>query len=168
MGKPGKEIRYTDYIPGAIGLITACHATYYHEAWGLDLSFEIQVASGLSEFMARFDPSHDLLRLAWAGDVLAGSIALDGSSPSIEGARLRWFIVAPPFRKRGIGGKLLQEALDFSKSAGHDLIFLWTFQGLDAARSLYERAGFRLSREQEVFQWGQHILEQRFDRRSTH
>ncbi len=167
MDKAGPKIHYTGYAPGAIGLITACHAAYYNEAWGLDLSFEIQVAADLAEFMSRFDPSLDFLELAWAGDVLAGSIAVDGSQPENEGARLRWFIVAPPFRKQGIGGTLLQEAVDFSKAAGHDPVFLWTFHGLDEARSLYEQAGFRLSREHEVFQWGQNILEQRFDLQST-
>lgn len=167
MDKPGGEIHYTGYVPGAIGLITASHASYYHRVWGLDLSFEVQVAADLAEFMGRFDPARDFLRLAWAGDVPAGAVAVDGSRPENQGARLRWFIVAPPFRKQGIGGALLKEAVEFSKSARHRLIFLWTFRGLDDARALYERAGFRLSLEHEVVQWGQRILEQRFDLRLT-
>jgi GNAT superfamily N-acetyltransferase len=161
MNQDETDIRYTGRVPGAVGLITACHAIYYHEHWGLDLSFEVQVATELSAFLGRFDPSRDGLWLAWSGDVFAGSVAVDGDGG--EGARLRWFITAPAFRGRGIGQSLLQKAVRFSSDAGHDRLFLWTFRGLDRARSLYERAGFRLAREHEVTQWGQQILEQRFD-----
>lgn len=154
---------YTGYVPGAIGLITACHASYYHEAWGLDLSFEIQVASELAAFLDRFDAESDGLWLAWSGDTFAGSVALDGAASPEDGARLRWFIVAPRFRNQGLGWSLLRRAVRFFQETGHDRLFLWTFQGLDQARALYERAGFHLSREQEVTQWGRHILEQRFD-----
>ncbi len=160
-GKNG--IRYTGYAPGAIGRITACHATYYYENWGLDRSFEIQVASELAAFLGRFDPGRDGLWIAWSGDAFAGSVVVDGSESPEREARLRWFIVAPRFRDRGIGGTLIREAVRFCRDAGHARLFLWTFQGLERARSLYEKVGFRLSGEHEVTQWGQRILEQRFD-----
>lgn len=38
----------------------------------------------------------------------------------------------------------------------------WTFEGLDAARNLYEREGFRLRRLQDVGRWGREIKEQLF------
>jgi hypothetical protein len=41
-------------------------------------------------------------------------------------------------------------------------VYLWTFQGLDAARRLYEKHGFRLAEEREGSQWGERVLEQRF------
>jgi len=156
-------IRYTGYAPGAIGRITACHAAYYHENWGLDRSFEIQVASELAAFLGRFDPGCDGLWLAWSGDAFAGSVVVDASGSPERGARLRWFIVASPFQGRGIGRTLIRKAVRFCEDAGHARLFLWTFQGLERARSLYEKAGFRLSEEHEVTQWGQQILEQRFD-----
>ena len=159
-----ENIRTTGFVPGAIGWITACHATYYHENWGLDLSFEIQVATELAEFLGRLDPARDGLWLARTGDRFAGSIAVDGGGPE-QGARVRWFIVAPSFQQRGVGRALLQEAVAFSEKAGHDPLFLWTFEGLEQARALYEKAGFRLSETHEVNQWGRSILEQRFDRR---
>ncbi|MCF8062553.1 MAG: GNAT family N-acetyltransferase [Deltaproteobacteria bacterium] len=157
------DIQYTGRVPGAIGLITACHAAYYHENRGLDLSFEIQVASELAAFLDRFDPARDGLWLAWSGDAFAGSVAVDGSESRGREARLRWFIVEPDFQGRGIGGNLIQRAVSFCEDAGHARLFLWTFQGLEQARSLYEKAGFRLSQEHEVTRWGQQILEQRFD-----
>jgi hypothetical protein len=48
--------------------------------------------------------------------------------------------------------------MDFARTG------LWTFKGLDAARHLYERKGFRLVQEYEGAQWGVVLTEQRFER----
>ncbi len=166
MNEPDRDTRYTGYVPGAIGRITTLHAVDYHTAWRLNRSFEIQVASELAAFLDRFDPASDGLWLAWGGGGgLAGSVAVDGSRSRSDGARLRWFIVAAAFRRRGIGRQLLERAVAFCERTGSKRLHLWTFQGLDAARALYEQAGFRLTQEHEVTQWGRHILEQRFDLR---
>lgn len=158
-----RGIRYTGYAPGAIGTVTACHAVYYHEQWGFDLSFETQVAREMAEFMARYDPERDGLWIARSSDDFAGSVVVDGALVGSDGARLRWFIVPPPFQGRGIGAALLDRALTFCRQVGHDHVFLWTFLGLRAARTLYERAGFHLTQETEGKPWGQTILAQRFD-----
>ena len=157
------RVRYTGYTPGVIGTVTACHAVYYHEQWGFDLSFETQVAREVAEFMDRYDPEADGLWIARMGEDFAGSVVVDGALSDTDGARLRWFIVPAPFQGRGIGAALLDRALAFCREVGHDSLFLWTFLGLAAARTLYERAGFHLSRETRGNPWGQPILEQRFD-----
>ena len=38
-----------------------------------------------------------------------------------------------------------------------------TFAGLDAARHLYEKFGFTLTTEREDSQWGEPVLEQKFE-----
>ena len=38
-----------------------------------------------------------------------------------------------------------------------------TFEGLDATRHLYEKAGFRLVEQQKGAQWGTEVNEQRFE-----
>jgi len=157
------RVRYTGYTPGAIGNVTSSHAVYYHQQWGFDLSFETQVAREMSEFMDRYDSKGDSLWIARNGKHFAGSVAVDGALAHTEGARLRWFIVPPPFHGRGIGAALLNRALAFCREVGHDHLFLWTFQGLAAARTLYEQAGFQLTEEKEGDPWGRPILEQRFD-----
>ncbi len=64
--------------------------------------------------------------------------------------------------ERGIGRRLIREAVDFCRGAGYDRIVLWTFKGLDRARSLYESAGFRIAGEHEIRQWGNSITEQMY------
>ncbi|PJB37304.1 MAG: GNAT family N-acetyltransferase [Deltaproteobacteria bacterium CG_4_9_14_3_um_filter_51_14] len=158
-----QELVVRGYYPGVIGKITDLHAVYYHEHWGFDQSFEIQVAKELSEFVKSFDPSRDGLWTAMSDGAFAGSVAVDGSRWSDDGARLRWFILEPEHQGKGIGGRLLAEAVLFCRMKGFGRIFLWTFEGLDVARHLYEEAGFRLTQEHEVDQWGGRIREQRFD-----
>ena len=151
------------YFPGAIGKVTELHAVYYFENWGFDISFETQVGRELSEFMTTFRPERDGFWAAVRDGEFAGAIAIDGSRAVVEGARLRWFIVAPRFQGQGIGGELMGKAMRFCREAGHKRVYLWTFKGLDAARNLYEREGFRLTLEHAVEQWGSTIVEQKLE-----
>ena len=157
------EVVLTGYFPGLIGKVVELHASYYYQHWGLDLSFEIQVARELSEFMAAFVPGRDGFWAARCEGEFAGFMAIDGSLSNREGARLRWFIVAPRFQGRGVGSLLIEEGMSFCTRAGHKRVFLWTFEGLDVARRLYEKQGFRLSFQHEVAQWGRVIREQKFE-----
>ncbi len=158
-----KRIDWGGYFPGVVGKIIELHATYYHEHWGFDLSFETQVGRELSEFMSRFRQGYDFFLAAHTNRDLVGSIAIDAVKSREQGARLRWFIVHPGYQGAGMGRRLLKEAVSFCRSSGLKRVFLWTFQGLDAARALYEEAGFRITDESTVHQWGGRIREQRFE-----
>jgi len=70
--------------------------------------------------------------------------------------------VAPEFQRLGVGRRLILEAVDFCRKARHGRIYLWTFKGLDRARSLYESEGFRLAEENDIRQWENSITEQMF------
>ena len=157
------EIVITGYRPGAIGRITELHGSYYHEHWGLDLFFEARVARDMSEFLLRFNPDTDGYWLATLDDQIVGSIAIDRVEANDEGAHLRWFIVDPGIHSRGIGRRLLSLAVDFCRQREYRSIYLWTFAGLDAARHLYEEAGFKLVDQFEGDQWGTPLTEQRFE-----
>ena len=158
-----QDIEITGYYPGVVGKITELHAVYYYENWGFDVSFETQVGRELSEFVSRFDEDCDGLWIAAQKGTFAGAIAIDGDNAFADGARLRWFIVAPEFQKYGIGKLLITQAVEFCKHKGFPRVYLWTFEGLDAARRLYEAADFHLCEEHEVAQWGQTIKEQKFE-----
>ncbi len=148
------------YLPGAIGAIAGLHAAYYTRRHGFGAPFEAKVAAECAAFCSRFDPTRDgLWLLVDAGRVL-GSVAIDGGSAA--GAHLRWFIVADELRGRGHGKRLLDAAMGFCRRAGHRGIHLATFAGLDAARALYERFGFRLVHEADGDTWGTRVREQRF------
>jgi len=153
----------TGYQPGVIGKITELHAVYYHENWKFDASFEIQVASEMAVFIREFQPERDGFWVAFADGRFAGSAAIDGRRARTDGARLRWLIVNPGFHGFGFGRRLVQEAISFCRRVGHNRVYLWTFQGLNAARALYEDSGFGLREEHRIEQWGQRITEQKFE-----
>lgn len=151
------------YFPGVVGRITEAHAVYYHRNWGFDASFETQVGAELSAFVAAWDPNRDGLWSAHGEDRIAGSVAIDGREASAAGARLRWFLVLPEFQGAGIGAQLARTAVAFCRQRRYRRVFLWTFQGLTAARRIYEKLGFVLCEEHDVAQWGQRIREQKFE-----
>jgi len=157
------DVRLSGYIPGAIGRVVELHGTYYYEHWGFDLFFESKVATELSEFLRRFDGACDGFWVASVGEKIVGSIAIDGVHHDSKGAHLRWFIVAPESQGQGIGKRLLEEAVAFCRKAEFSKVYLWTFSGLDPARHLYEKFGFRLREEHEGKQWGRTVTEQRFE-----
>lgn len=155
------------YRSGCIGQIATLHAQYYARSHGFGLAFEAKVASELARFCSNYQDERDGLWLALHGNQLLGSIAIDGSHGAQDGAHLRWFITADAARGQGLGQALLQAALDFCAACGYAQTYLWTFQGLDAARHLYEKHGFSLDRQSPGQQWGTVVMEQCFMRRSA-
>jgi GNAT superfamily N-acetyltransferase len=157
------NLELSGYIPGAIGRIAELHGTYYHKHWGFDLFFESKVAIELSEFLRRFNEARDGFWVTSVGEKIVGAIAIDGANQDSKGAHLRWFIVAPENQGQGIGKMLLKEAIEFCRKKNFDRVYLWTFLGLDPARHLYEKFGFRLCDERKGNQWGRTVTEQRFE-----
>ncbi|MGI9476413.1 MAG: GNAT family N-acetyltransferase [Hyphomicrobiaceae bacterium] len=162
------RIRLTHgYRPGVIADIVGAHIVYYAPTWGFGLAFETKVAAELSAFLQRYDPARDLLVCATdASGAFLGSITIDGTHGHADaGAHLRWFITTDAARGSGLGRQLLTAAVDFCDAQGYATTYLTTFAGLDAARHLYERFGFRLHSETDADTWsGGSVGEQRFVR----
>ena len=132
-----EDIKYLGYYPGVVGKII--------------------------ESVSKFDKNRDGLWVATQRREFAGALAIDGRHAFIEGVRLRWFIVEPKLQGGGIGKELIRMAVEFCKQKRYPKVYLWTFKGLESARKVYEAANFRLCEESDVFQWGQHIKEQKYE-----
>jgi len=161
--KTMSETIFTGYHPGAIGRIVELHASHYHLDWGFGVFFEARVAKEMAEFLSRFDGTRDGLWIVSLNDRIEGGIAIDGIKASTDGAHLRWFILSPEVRGRGFGHRLMDEAISFCKKKDYRKIYLETFEGLHAARHLYEKFGFRLVHQAEGTQWGNKVTEQKFE-----
>jgi ribosomal protein S18 acetylase RimI-like enzyme len=98
-------------------------------------------------------------RLVDCGGRLAGSLALTTEGEDGVG-RVRWFVLAPAARGRGLGRRLLGELLSQARAAGLRRLELETFSALRVAASIYVRAGFTVQWERETDQWGPPILYQ--------
>ena len=67
------------------------------------------------------------------------------------------------FRGRAWAGGCSARPWIFSREQRFPRVHLWTFQGLDAARKLYEKNGFTLVEEHSFTDWGSPITEQKFE-----
>ena len=152
------------YSAGIIGRIVEMHASYYSKLVGFGAPFEVEVANGLADFSSRLEKPENAIWYAKKGSRIVGSIAIDGENLGGKQAHLRWFIVDDEMRGAGVGNSLLLKTLAFCDNREFSETHLWTFKGLDAARSLYERHGFVLAQECPSDKWGKEILEQKFVR----
>lgn len=153
--------------PGIIGDVVSLQARYYARHWGFGSFFEAKLATELASFVRRYDPLVDLIVSVGDAEQVLGSVTVDGSDPKRPDdlAHLRWFILHDASRGHGLGRRLIGRALEFARGTGRAGVYLWTFAGLDAARRIYEAAGFRLVQELPGETWGTRVTEQRFELR---
>lgn len=151
----------TEIQPGDIGYLIYLHGTLYAQEYGLDHTFEGYVASGIGEFAICFDERKDCLWLAEDGGRIVGSIAIAGQTD--QSAQVRWFLVDPQARGRGLGSGLVKAALDFCRAREFRSVFLWTISDLKGAARLYKQAGFHRTEHKTHEIWGALRTEERYD-----
>jgi len=152
---------HTGIKPGDLGTIMHLHGVLYAEEYGLDWTFELYIAQGYAEAVEAFTSGKARLWVAEDAGKVVGSIAIVGHSP--DAAQLRWFLLHPSTRGRGLGRRLLKEAIEFSRSSGYQRIFLWTLSNLDAAIHLYRTFGFQKTEEATHQLWGKTLTEERYE-----
>lgn len=151
----------TGLQPGDVGYIVYLHGTLYAREYRLDHTFEGYVAQRFGEFAASYDEGKDLIAVAELDGRIVGSIVIDGKEDGT--AMLRYFLVHPDARGRGLGHELMNKALAFCRERGFRKVFLWTISELEAAAHLYKQAGFVCTREQTHEIWGATRTEQEYE-----
>jgi len=134
------------------------HEDLYSEEYGFDRTFADYVTATLHKFCQTYDQNKENIWIAESGDDLAGSIGIVKADEKT--AQLRWFLVDSRFRGRGLGRKLMEEALAFCREKKYENVFLQTVDKLKTARLLYQKFGFKLTRTIEQDIWSQHLVEE--------
>jgi GNAT superfamily N-acetyltransferase len=141
-----------------MGWVVACHGRLYAREYAWDETFEALVAEIAARFIRRYKPQRERCWIAERDGENVGSVFVVEKSPTV--AQLRLLIVDPSARGAGIGRRLVAECIDFAGRTGYRKMMLWTNGGLDAARHLYEAAGFRLVREERHRSFGKDLVGQ--------
>jgi GNAT superfamily N-acetyltransferase len=156
---PGDITVRTELAPGDLGAVIRLHGVVYAREHGFDPTFEAYVAGPLAEFVCR-RTDRDRLWIAERGGHVVGCIAIVGASA--QEAQLRWFLVDPSARGRGLGTGLLREAVAFCRRCRYGTVFLWTVSALAAAARLYRSVGFEKVEERPGQRWGVRVVEEKY------
>jgi DNA-binding MarR family transcriptional regulator/N-acetylglutamate synthase-like GNAT family acetyltransferase len=146
--QPEKSISLRPHRPGDMGWIVERHAVLYHEQDGWGAAFEALVAGIVKDFLESFDPERERCWIAERGGERVGCVFVVKQSASV--AKLRLLIVEPSARGAGLGRRLVDECIAFSRAKGYRKLVLWTHAHLLAARSIYRAAGFKKLPQTEV------------------
>ncbi|MFX1324153.1 MAG: GNAT family N-acetyltransferase [Promethearchaeota archaeon] len=146
---------------GDVGYIIYRHGVIYAIENQLDETFEAYVAKYMAEFLENYDSNKEHLWVVEKDSKIIGSIAI--VKVDDKTAQLRWFLVEPHERNKGIGTKLMEEALGFCKSKGYDKVILGTISELEAARRMYIKNGFQLVNSETHSIWGRDLTEEQWE-----
>jgi GNAT superfamily N-acetyltransferase len=137
------------------------HTRLYSAQYGMDARFTDGVRSSIAA----------ALDAGWMRDggavwlldspALAGSLALTDEGGGL--GRVRWFVLAPELRGRGLGRSLIGELLAEARRLRLTKLELVTFSALTAAARIYRDAGFELMSSEQTDMWGPLIVLQRYE-----
>ena len=140
---------------GEIGWLIHRQGLLYHLEQDWNGEFETLITRIYADFETAPESPPKHLWVAEIEGEVAGSIFVIPAEDGEKGtAQLRMLYVEPMFRGRGIGARLVAEAVSFAKISGYERIMLWTQDSLASARSIYQKAGFVLAREERHHSFG--------------
>lgn len=157
---PDRRVPYIlrPHQPGDMGWVVQSHALLYTGEYGWDDTFEALVAEIVSTFLKTFDARRERCWIAEMDGTPVGSVFIVRKSDEV--AKLRLLLVDARARGLGIGKRLVEECVRFSRARGYSRMTLWTNDILTAARHIYEQAGFRLVKEEPHHSFGHDLVGQ--------
>ncbi|MGG4017964.1 helix-turn-helix domain-containing GNAT family N-acetyltransferase [Priestia megaterium] len=157
--KSGISIKDDFSVEDKKDLIIEKQRAFYTDNYGFDETF-------LDYLNETFESETEKIWIAEDNGEFAGCVGLVRENEKT--AILRWFIVEPSVRGKGIGSKLVQTLLDYCQEHQYKRVILWTISNLPVARRLYKKFGFEISEtKKEELLWGQRLVEERWDLKLT-
>lgn len=144
--------------PGDLGWVVQRNAVLYTQEYGWDRSYEGLVARIVADYVEHLDPAREHAWVAELDGRPVGAVFCVRKDDTT--AQLRLLLVEPDARGSGIGTRLVEECMEFARSAGYTSMILWTNDVLAAARRIYQKAGFELVEENGHHSFGHDLVGQ--------
>jgi DNA-binding MarR family transcriptional regulator/GNAT superfamily N-acetyltransferase len=150
-----------DPAPGDLGWVVKRNAELYAQEYKWKEPFEGVCAQIVADFANKFDRKRERCWIAEMDGENVGCIFVAKDSEDV--ARIRLLLVDPKARGLGLGARLTEEAVRFARESGYTKMTLWTHSVLKAARHIYQKAGFKLTRSEKHNSWGQPVVSEYWD-----
>lgn len=157
-----KAISLRPHRPGDIGWVVSRHGKVYDDEYGWGLGFEALVGEIAARFLKEYDAKRERCWIAEMDGEPVGSVFVVRQSSGV--AKLRLLLVEPHARGHGVGKRLVQECIDFSRRSGYRKLVLWTQSNLVAARSIYGALGFRKVKSEPHREFGVPLVGEYWER----
>jgi DNA-binding MarR family transcriptional regulator/GNAT superfamily N-acetyltransferase len=148
-------------VPGDFGWIVKRHAELYAQEYRWTEPFEGLCAQIVAGFANKAASERERCWIAELDGENVGCVFLAEDEADV--ARIRLLLVDPKARGLGLGAKLTDECIRFARDAGYKKITLWTHSVLTAARHIYLKAGFTLTRSEKHKSWGRPVVSEYWD-----
>ena len=145
-----------EHQPGDLGWIVQRQAVLYVEEYGWDGTYESLAAEVVAHFIKNYDPRRERCWIAEKDGERVGGVFV--AKASSEVAKLRLLHVESSARGLGIGKRLVEECVRFSRQAGYRKMTLWTQSILFAARHIYKQMGFRIVHQERHHSFGKDLI----------
>jgi N-acetylglutamate synthase-like GNAT family acetyltransferase len=145
--------------PADLSWVVQTNAEVYAQEFGWDASYATLVARIVEEF-ATSTSSRQAGWIAEHRGERIGCVMLVEEDDRT--ARLRLLLVHPDGRGQGLGGRLIDTALEHARAVGYEETVLWTNHPLAAARHLYLERGFVLVQEEQHHSFGVDLVGQTY------
>jgi GNAT superfamily N-acetyltransferase len=158
---PSISIRRTLGEGDAEGIV-ALHDRVYRAEYERNDAFVAAVARKLvSARAAGWPDAGGAVWLVEYDGVVAGSLGLTDEGDGV--GCVRWVVLAPELRGRGLMRGLIAELLAEARASGFERLELGTFSALRSAARIYRDAGFAVTWERERDDWGPPITYQHYE-----
>lgn len=156
-----QNYKLRDPKPGDLAWIAHRHAALYWGEYQLDWTFEALVCGIVSDFVNNFDAQAERCWVAELNEKIVGSVFIVRHDAST--AKLRLLYVEEDARGLGLGRKLVDESIKFSRQKGYQKLVLWTNSVLTTAVHIYKAKGFKLIEEEPYHRFGQDLIGQTWE-----
>jgi GNAT superfamily N-acetyltransferase len=149
--------------PGDLGWVVMAHGELYAQEyeWNGDLeTLTCEIAGGWAR---RADRVREAAWIAELEGARVGCVFCVADPDEQQMALLRILLVAPAARRLGLGGALIDRAIDFARGAGYARMRLWTNQPLEDAARLYRARGFVLVASEPHASFGVELVGQIYE-----